>query len=214
MVPACPYLRQSSDLCLVAWHHYHFSHKIDSLTWHWRYYWNPISDISQRKCALPWDFSMLALIYGCSILPITHKARLQVECIIVKQEVILALVTWLCIIFSTLCPIPTKRNVVSCTAVCLWLQHFVLSDLKNLHYQMTDSFILTLWMLTCKSILFLLIVIPYEFTFKIVCMWSDAKCGAFKKWSLTKRSVWGANIILLLLIILGMYGLNDNEVCS
>lgn len=52
-----------------------------------------------------------ALIYDCAIPPIAHKARLHVECIIIKQDVILALATWQCIIFSTLCPIPTERNV-------------------------------------------------------------------------------------------------------
>lgn len=52
-----------------------------------------------------------ALIYDCTIPPIPYKAWLHVECIIVKQEVILALATWQCIIFSTLCPIPTERNV-------------------------------------------------------------------------------------------------------
>lgn len=85
---------QTSDLCLVAWHHSHSSHKMDSLAWHRRYYWNPISDISQRKCALPGDVSVLALIYGCTIPSIAHKARLHVECIVVKQEVILVLATW------------------------------------------------------------------------------------------------------------------------
>lgn len=146
---------QNSDLCLVAWHHYHSSSKMDSLAWHWRYYWNPISDISQRKCALPRDVSMPALIYDCAIPPIAHKARLHVECIIVKQEVTLALATWQCIIFSTLCPIPTERNV---EFPALWSAcgcNTLSSLISKTHIIKGQTlFILTPWMLKYKRILF------------------------------------------------------------
>lgn len=146
---------QNSDLCLVAWHHYHSSSKMDSLAWHWRYYWNPISDISQRKCALPRDVSMPALIYDCAIPPIAHKAQLHVECIIVKQEVTLALATWQCIIFSTLCPIPTERNV---EFPALWSAcgcNTLSSLISKTHIIKGQTlFILTPWMLKYKRILF------------------------------------------------------------
>ncbi len=58
---------------------------------------NTISDISQRKYALPREGLILEVIYGHIILLVTHKALLSAECILLKWKVICTPATWWCI---------------------------------------------------------------------------------------------------------------------
>lgn len=66
---------------------------------------NTISGISQRKYALPWEGSILEVIYGHIILLITHKALLSAECILLKWKVIFALPPRDASLYSTPCSI-------------------------------------------------------------------------------------------------------------
>ncbi len=83
----------------VARHHQH--HHCPSVRWIVMsgagHITNTISDISQRKYALPREGLILEVIYGHIILLITHKALLSAECIILRLKFIRTPATWWCI---------------------------------------------------------------------------------------------------------------------